>query len=239
MRVFIYFLLSFIICYVYSKSLSDQFSDEFMVQVKNAPEPHRMADSVVKHIETYHSHNYQVTKRFKHLSNHFVVEMKGEKGADDLKREIPNVKAVYRSKLWHAFDTQSWGIDRIDQPSLPLNGYYNNTWNGSGVEVFIVDTGLDMKFDFLILFPPSQVWTPTTTSSQMGRGMFPTFTAPLDLSQPIQMGMVMGLIVEEQLLEGRLGLLPKQICLELRFLATQDRELIQRFWEDWRKFWII
>ena len=37
----------------------------------------------------------------------------------------------------------SWGIDRINQPSLPLDNYYDGTGKGSGVEVYIIDTGVD------------------------------------------------------------------------------------------------
>ena len=37
----------------------------------------------------------------------------------------------------------SWGQDRINQPSLPLDNYYDNTGIGAGVEVYIVDTGVN------------------------------------------------------------------------------------------------
>jgi len=37
----------------------------------------------------------------------------------------------------------SWGQDRIDQRSLPLDGQYNPTGNGAGVTAWVVDTGVD------------------------------------------------------------------------------------------------
>lgn len=37
----------------------------------------------------------------------------------------------------------SWGIDRIDQPSLPLNKTYTPAFQGCGVDIYIIDTGID------------------------------------------------------------------------------------------------
>ncbi len=36
----------------------------------------------------------------------------------------------------------TWGIDRIDQRSLPLNGTYVYDYTGSGVRAYIIDTGI-------------------------------------------------------------------------------------------------
>ncbi len=39
-------------------------------------------------------------------------------------------------------DPPSWGLDRIDQVSRPLNGSYTYTETGSGVDAYIIDTGI-------------------------------------------------------------------------------------------------
>ena len=39
-------------------------------------------------------------------------------------------------------NTYQWGIDRIDQEELPLNNNFNYTYQGTNVDVYILDTGL-------------------------------------------------------------------------------------------------
>jgi subtilisin family serine protease len=51
--------------------------------------------------------------------------------------------SLHRSKIFRASKTLPWGIDRLDQKNLPLDGKFRSDFNGSGVNVFIVDTGID------------------------------------------------------------------------------------------------
>jgi len=38
--------------------------------------------------------------------------------------------------------TPNWGLDRIDQRTLPLNSTYNYTFTGAGVRAYVIDTGI-------------------------------------------------------------------------------------------------
>lgn len=53
---------------------------------------------------------------------------------------------------------QPWGLDRIDQPYLPLNGryiYYSGAW---GVRVYVIDSGLANHPDFYNAYPVFDAW---------------------------------------------------------------------------------
>jgi subtilisin family serine protease len=57
-----------------------------------------------------------------------------------------SVKYIEQDQVVEVSATQTgatWGIDRIDQRDLPLNGTYNYTPTGSGVRAYIIDTGIN------------------------------------------------------------------------------------------------
>lgn len=60
--------------------------------------------------------------------------------------EHPGVAYVEQDQEVRANEVQtytpSWGIDRIDQTLLPLDGQYSYGSTGSGVSVYIIDTGI-------------------------------------------------------------------------------------------------
>ena len=63
-----------------------------------------------------------------------------------LLRTNPAVKSVEADRVVRVTGEQlspPWGLDRLDQQSLPLNSRYSYQGSGSGVTAYVVDTGID------------------------------------------------------------------------------------------------
>jgi subtilisin family serine protease len=84
-----------------------------------------------------------MTRVYSYAVNGFSAYMSEEQA---LKlSEDPRVRFVEEDSVVEATVTQSnppWGLDRIGQRDLPLNQTYAYTTTGSGVNVYIIDTGI-------------------------------------------------------------------------------------------------
>jgi len=88
-------------------------------------------------------HGGVVTFTYEHALRGFALRIPA-RAAAALARD-PRVRYVEQdSEVW-AVETQTdatWGLDRLDQQDLPLGGSYTYDFDGSGVNAYIIDTGI-------------------------------------------------------------------------------------------------
>jgi subtilisin family serine protease len=115
---------------------SDAIPGRFIVTLRDGESPAAVA----------REHGVTPQYVYSHALNGFAGSM-SEAARDGLLRDA-RVARVEPDGIAYASITQTgatWGIDRIDQRSLPLSGTYSYTASGLGVTAYIIDTGI--RFD--------------------------------------------------------------------------------------------
>ncbi|GGR57347.1 serine protease [Deinococcus seoulensis] len=100
-----------------------------------------------------------------HLYSQTIQGFAGKLSAQNLAtlQADPRVKYIEQNARMQMTATQSgatWGLDRIDQTSLPLDGTYTYDTTASGVRAYIIDTGINTAHTS---FGGRAVWGTNTT----------------------------------------------------------------------------
>lgn len=91
-------------------------------------------------------HGAQLERVYEHALKGYAAELDRQEVAQI--RRDPRVAFVEPDAVATVSLTQSnatWGLDRIDQASLPLSGSFNYVSTGAGVTVYVMDTGIRMS----------------------------------------------------------------------------------------------
>ncbi len=104
----------------------------------------RAAEAFDQALERIRGLGAQPRQAYRHALNGVAVRLTDQQ-LDAVRRD-PSVEYVARDGIAHADATQlappSWGLDRSDQRTLPLDTSYGYSNDGTGVTAYVIDSGI-------------------------------------------------------------------------------------------------
>lgn len=127
-----YYALSF-------PSFAKQIDDQYIILFNESEVVD--TDSAIARINASGKSQIRITKKLNKVFKGAVARLNNKELAR--LQKLPFVSLIEPDGIAKPAAVSSWGLDRIDQRNLPLNGTYNIGNNGNGVNVYVVDSGLN------------------------------------------------------------------------------------------------
>lgn len=134
---------------VVQQQAADTLSNEYIISFKpNTPAEliNTISDAIDKQNGLANSNNTELNRHIpiKMISGEIPDDMLNNLRKHDAVASIEANKTLSASAIAtsSANGAGSWGIDRLDQTTLPLDNSYSPAYSGSGAHVYILDTGI-------------------------------------------------------------------------------------------------
>ncbi|XP_784960.4 uncharacterized protein LOC579771 [Strongylocentrotus purpuratus] len=118
---------------------TEEIQNRYLVALNDEVDVGQIADRLQKALNTRRFHLGKVLKTFTAVR---ALSLELSEEAVDFVRRFDGIVTVEEDGVVRTQAVASWGLDRIDQRNLPLNNNYNSNYDGSNVNVYVVDTGI-------------------------------------------------------------------------------------------------
>jgi len=118
---------------------AEKIKNRYLVALDDNVDVEALADRLQKSLNIRRVKLGKVLKTFSAVR---ALSVELSEDALDLVRRFDGIVHVEEDGIVRAQSVYSWGLDRIDQRDLPLDDSFSSLYDGSNVNVYVVDTGI-------------------------------------------------------------------------------------------------